>query len=54
MAMTHSPGKEELMSIARDAMLKRGLLPDFSPAVIASHSGRALRVELLERDHRAL
>jgi VacB/RNase II family 3'-5' exoribonuclease len=35
MAMTHRPGKDELKSIARDAMLKRGLLPDFSPAVIA-------------------
>jgi hypothetical protein len=35
MAITHRPGKDELKSIARDAMLKRGLLPDFSPAVIA-------------------
>src|SRR6202521_5977569 len=35
MAITHRPGKDELKSIAREAMLKRGLLPDFSPAVIA-------------------
>jgi VacB/RNase II family 3'-5' exoribonuclease len=35
MAITHRPGKDELKSIAHDAMLKRGLLPDFSPAVIA-------------------
>jgi VacB/RNase II family 3'-5' exoribonuclease len=35
MAITHRPGKDDLKSIARDAMLKRGLLPDFSPAVIA-------------------
>ena len=35
MAITHRPGKDELKSIAHDAMLQRGLLPDFSPAVIA-------------------
>jgi VacB/RNase II family 3'-5' exoribonuclease len=35
MAITHRPGKDEFKSIAREAMLKRGLLPDFSPAVIA-------------------
>jgi VacB/RNase II family 3'-5' exoribonuclease len=35
MAITHRPGKDELKSIAREAMLTRGLLPDFSPAVIA-------------------
>jgi len=35
MAITTRPGKDDLNSIARDAMLKRGLLPDFSPAVIA-------------------
>src|SRR6202049_82972 len=35
MAITHRPSKDELKSIAREAMLKRGLLPDFSPAVIA-------------------
>jgi VacB/RNase II family 3'-5' exoribonuclease len=35
MAITHRPGEDELKSIAHDAMLRRGLLPDFSPAVIA-------------------
>src|SRR5450432_4881331 len=35
MAIAHRPGKDELRSIARNAMLQRGLLPDFSPAVIA-------------------
>src|ERR1700680_2916866 len=35
MAITHRPGKDELQSIAHEAMLQRGLLPDFSPAVIA-------------------
>ena len=34
MATTHT-GKDDLQKIARDAMLQRGLLPDFSPAVIA-------------------
>ena len=32
---TTDTGKDELERIARDAMLQRGLLPDFSPAVIA-------------------
>src|SRR3982074_2303617 len=32
---THRTGKDELQSIAHEAMLQRGLLPDFSPAVIA-------------------
>ena len=31
MATTRT-GKDELQTIARDAMLQRGLLPDFSPA----------------------
>jgi VacB/RNase II family 3'-5' exoribonuclease len=35
MAITLRPGKDELKSIAREVMLKRGLLPNFSPAVIA-------------------
>ena len=35
MATTHDTGKDELQSIAHEAMLQRGLLPDFSPAVIA-------------------
>ena len=35
MATTHRTGKDELQSIAHQAMLQRGLLPDFSPAVIA-------------------
>jgi VacB/RNase II family 3'-5' exoribonuclease len=35
MATTHATGKDELKSIAHAAMLRRGLLPDFSPAVIA-------------------
>ncbi|HVR92664.1 MAG TPA: RNB domain-containing ribonuclease [Casimicrobiaceae bacterium] len=37
MATIHT-GKDELQKIARDAMLQRGLLPDFSPAVIAETS----------------
>jgi len=35
MATTPGTGKDELQHIAHDAMLQRGLLPDFSPAVIA-------------------
>src|SRR5882672_12556678 len=35
MATTPLTGKRELQSIAHRAMLQRGLLPDFSPAVIA-------------------
>jgi VacB/RNase II family 3'-5' exoribonuclease len=35
MPTTHRTGKDELQSIAHQAMLQRGLLPDFSPAVIA-------------------
>jgi VacB/RNase II family 3'-5' exoribonuclease len=35
MVTTHRPGKDELKSIAHEAMLQRGLLPDFSPAVVA-------------------
>jgi hypothetical protein len=35
MATSHGTGKAELQSIAHAAMLQRGLLPDFSPAVIA-------------------
>ncbi len=35
MATQHRTGKDELQSIAHEAMLRRGLLPDFSPAVIA-------------------
>ena len=52
MAMTHGTGKAQLQSIAHEAMLQRGLLPDFSPAVIvetnrmtraATASGMAIR-----------
>jgi VacB/RNase II family 3'-5' exoribonuclease len=52
MATTQRTGKHELQSIAHDAMLQRGLLPDFSPAVIgetnqithaAAASGAAIR-----------
>ena len=35
MVTTHRTGKDELQSLAREAMLQRGLLPDFAPAVIA-------------------
>ena len=35
MVSAHRTGKEDLRAIAHDAMLQRGLLPDFSPAVIA-------------------
>jgi VacB/RNase II family 3'-5' exoribonuclease len=35
MAATHGTGGDELQRIAHAAMLQRGLLPDFSPAVIA-------------------
>ena len=32
---TTNTGKDQLQTIAHDAMLQRGLLPDFSPAVMA-------------------
>jgi VacB/RNase II family 3'-5' exoribonuclease len=35
MPIPHRTGKDELQNIAREAMLQRGLLPDFSSAVIA-------------------
>ena len=35
MATTHGSGRRKLQIIAHEAMLQRGLLPDFSPAVIA-------------------
>jgi VacB/RNase II family 3'-5' exoribonuclease len=35
MPTTHRTGTDQLQSIAHEAMLQRGLLPDFSPAVIA-------------------
>src|SRR6266702_1151135 len=35
MPTPHRTGKDELQSIAHQAMLQRGLLPDFSPVVIA-------------------
>jgi len=35
MVTAHIAGKDDLRAIAHDAMLQRGLLPDFSPAVIA-------------------
>jgi exoribonuclease-2 len=35
MTARRGTGKEELQGIAHEAMLRRGLLPDFSPAVIA-------------------
>ena len=35
---TTGTGNDEVQTIARDAMLQRGLLPDFSPAVIAETS----------------
>ena len=39
---THSTGREQLEGIAHAAMLQRGLLPDFSAAVIAE-TGRIAR-----------
>jgi VacB/RNase II family 3'-5' exoribonuclease len=35
MATTHPTGRDQLQGIAHEAMLQRGLLPDFSQAVIA-------------------
>jgi exoribonuclease-2 len=35
MAATHGTGRHELQIIAHEVMLQRGLVPDFSPAVIA-------------------
>src|SRR5207247_11292618 len=35
MAKAHKRWDHDLVSIAREAMLQRGLLPDFSPAVVA-------------------
>jgi exoribonuclease-2 len=52
MPTTHKTGNDDLQRIAHEAMLQRGLLPDFSPAVIAetnqitqpaSPSGAAIR-----------
>jgi VacB/RNase II family 3'-5' exoribonuclease len=36
MATTHAVGKNDLQGIAHAAMLQHGLLPDFSPAVVAA------------------
>jgi VacB/RNase II family 3'-5' exoribonuclease len=35
MTTTHASGRQQLQQLAHAAMLQRGLLPDFSPAVIA-------------------
>src|SRR6266498_4170725 len=35
MSTNHSTGRDQLRGIAHAAMLQRGLLPEFSPAVIA-------------------
>ena len=35
MTTTHPSGRQRLQRLAHQAMLQRGLLPDFSPAVIA-------------------
>ncbi len=52
MATAYIAGKNDLLAIAHEAMLERGLLPDFSPAVIsearqitqaAAESGAAIR-----------
>src|SRR5689334_22581499 len=55
--MTHPTGKAQLQSIARAAMLQRGLLPEFSAAVIAE-AGRITRAatpsESAIRDLRSL
>jgi hypothetical protein len=39
MTMTRETGMRELDSIAHDAMLQHGLLPDFTPAITAEVEG---------------
>src|SRR6187455_1816006 len=51
------PGRSELKRIARRAMLQRGLLPDFSPAVLAETDavrGAAAETDPAIRDLRGL
>src|SRR5258708_13042389 len=57
MAMTPGSGKEQLQGIAHAVMLQRGLLPDFSPAVIAEANRitrPAIASDAAIRDLRAL
>jgi exoribonuclease-2 len=44
MSADASAGREELRAIARRAMTERGLLPDFSPAVLAQAQALGERV----------
>lgn len=39
MSTNHAPGRKTLRAIARDAMLQRGMLPDFSDAVLRELKG---------------
>src|SRR5262245_43198098 len=57
MATTHGNGRRRLQIIAHKAMLERGLLPDFSPAVIAETNrieGAARASGVAVRDLRGL
>jgi len=47
-----TPTKHDLERIARQTMIQRGLLPDFSPVVMAETRalGDRLRVELVQTD----
>ena len=57
MAIKHGTGRQKLQSIAHDAMRQRGLLPDFSPAVIAETNriaGAARASDPAVRDLRGL
>src|SRR4029434_3481225 len=57
MNQTLKPHRHDLRAIARSAMIDRGLLPDFSPAVLAETDGlaeSAMERDSSIRDHRGL
>jgi exoribonuclease-2 len=57
MNQTLKPHRHDLRAIARSAMIDRGLLPDFSPAVVAETDGLAESAQERDssiRDHRGL
>lgn len=56
MERTSDSARDQLRSIARDAMIERGLLPDFSPAVVAELKAitKPATIEASVRDMRTL